>query len=70
MTRDELSERGPSPKSAPAPDGMLREAIAYVIRTRTQVGGTDWNRLTLAGDLNDEELADAILALIGKEQGR
>jgi hypothetical protein len=54
---------------APAPEGM-REAVASVIRERAQVGGTDWNRFTLAGDINAEELANAILAIIAKGEGR
>ena len=43
--------------------GAGREEIARVIRDRTQIGGTDWQRNAGGADINAEELADLIAAL-------
>jgi len=54
--------------ASPAPSMVgLREKVDAVIRERTQIGGTDWDRWTTSGDINSAELADAILALLARE---
>lgn len=48
----------------------VREKVARIIRDQAQIGGTDWHRLAaFGGDINADDLADAILAALPPSDG-